>query len=70
MTDALGRLRQHIESTCDYVGPAFPEVARRIHYGEAKPRQIYGEASESEATKLKDEGIEVRSVPWIVRRDG
>src|SRR5262249_18312682 len=45
-------LRKHVESHCDYVGPQFAEEARRIHYKEAEPRGIYGEASEAESKAL------------------
>jgi hypothetical protein len=40
----LGELRKKIEDNCDYVGPQFPEEARKIHYGETEARNIYGEA--------------------------
>ena len=45
------------------VGQRFPEEARRIHYGEAKDRGIRGQASVADAAALRDEGIEVVSVP-------
>jgi hypothetical protein len=64
----LKELRQNIESNCDYVGSAFAEEARKIHYGETEPRGIYGETSDDEAGKLKDEGISFMRVPWI-RKD-
>jgi hypothetical protein len=65
----IAELNQHIASTCDYVGNAFPEEARKIHYGETEHREIYGEASPSEAAELREEGIAVASVPWIKRGD-
>jgi hypothetical protein len=65
----IAELNQHIASTCDYVGNAFPEEARKIHYGETEHREIYGEASPSEAAELREEGIAVASVPWIRRGD-
>jgi hypothetical protein len=65
----IAELNQHIASTCDYVGNAFPEEARKIHYGETEHREIYGEASPSEAAELREEGIAVASVPWIKRSD-
>ena len=34
----ITELNQHIASTCDYVGKAFPEEARKIHYGETEHR--------------------------------
>src|SRR5215468_1332020 len=48
----LRNLREEIEANCDYVGPRFPEEARRIHYGESESRGIYGEASREEAASL------------------
>ena len=65
----LGELRQKIESECDYVGERFVEEARRIHYGETEPRGIYGEASDDQAKELTDEGIEVKKIPWLPRRN-
>ena len=65
----IAELNQHIASTCDYVGKAFPEEARKIHYGETEHREIYGEASPKEAAELRDEGIAVAAVPWIRRSD-
>jgi hypothetical protein len=69
MMQALRKLRQHVESNCDYVGPRFAEEARAIHYGERDKRGIYGEASEEEAKALAEEGIEVSRIPWLPRQD-
>jgi hypothetical protein len=69
MLQALRKLRQTVESNCDYVGPRFPEEARAIHYGERDKRGIYGEASEEEAQSLAEEGIEVSRIPWLPRQD-
>ncbi|WP_027284078.1 DUF1178 family protein [Rubritepida flocculans] len=66
----LQRMRAEIERSCDYVGADFAEEARRIHYGEAEARGIYGEASEEEAEALREEGIEVARLPWVPRSDG
>ena len=66
---ALVELRKKIEADCDYVGPAFAEEARRIHYGEAEERGIYGEASDEQAQGLQDEGIAIARIPWLPRQD-
>ena len=39
--------------------------ARLISKGKAKNRNIYGKVSSKDAEDLKDEGIEVTSIPWI-----
>lgn len=64
----LEAMRDHVESVCDYVGTGFAEEARRIHYGEADGRGIYGEASREEARELRNEGIEFNRIPWLSRR--
>lgn len=59
----LKDLRAHLEANADNVGPAFPEEARKIHYGEAEPRSIYGEASAKDAKALAEEGIPALPLP-------
>jgi hypothetical protein len=59
----LKGLRAHLEANADNVGPAFPEEARKMHYGEAEARSIYGEASLKEAEELREEGIPAVPLP-------
>jgi hypothetical protein len=61
----LKELRDHVTRNASYVGPRFPEEARKIHYGETKHRSIYGEASADEARKLHEEGIEFHPLPIL-----
>jgi len=70
MIAVLQRMREHVEKNCDYVGPEFAEEARKIHRGEAEVRGIYGETTPDEAETLAEEGIEVRSIPWVPPADG
>jgi hypothetical protein len=67
---ALRQVQDHIEKNFDHVGRRFAEEARKMHYGEADKRSIYGEATSAEAKKLRDEGIEVGQIPWLPRHDG
>ena len=55
--------RKFIQDNADYVGPRFPEEARKIHYGETEERHIYGESTVAEARELIEEGIEIAPVP-------
>jgi hypothetical protein len=61
----LKELREHLTKNADYVGPRFPEEARKMHYGETDHRSIYGEASPQEAKDLHDEGIEFHPLPVL-----
>ena len=56
-------LRKYVQENADYVGPDFAEEARKIHYGEAPERHIYGEATFEEAKELAEEGVDVAPLP-------
>lgn len=55
-------MRELLAQTED-VGDRFPDEARRIHYGEAKERNIRGRASSEDADALREEGIEIVALP-------
>jgi hypothetical protein len=59
----LKDLKAHLKANAEHVGPAFPEEARKMHYGEAEARSIYGEATVDEARALKEEGIPALPLP-------
>ena len=55
-----------IKKNFDYVGENFAYEARSIHYKEKKTvKRIYGTASNVDLKELKEEGIEIETVPWI-----
>jgi len=62
---AMRKLRAEIEAKSEYVGPSFPEEARKIHYDEAPARGIHGEATADEAKALSEEGIEFFPLPIL-----
>lgn len=66
---ALRELREKVEQNFEHVGGRFPEEARKIHYGEAEERNIYGDATEAEAKDLAEEGVEVQRIPWLPDHD-
>jgi len=59
----LAKLVEYVTKNTEDVGAAFPEEARKIHYGETAERKIRGTASEQDVTELRDEGIEVVALP-------
>lgn len=59
----MTKIRDHVEKNCDDVGTEFAEEARKIHYGEAEERGIYGNATQEETQELLDEGIDVLPLP-------
>ena len=61
----LRELRDHLTANADNVGKKFPEVARKMHYGDIEHRSIYGEASPQDAAELHEEGIEFHPLPVL-----
>ena len=58
-------LVREVRANSDNVGKAFAEEARKIHFGEAPPRGIYGEASRDEVESLLEEGVSVAPLPVL-----
>lgn len=56
---------EHVLTHTEDVGASFPEEARKIHYSEKPARSIRGQASRDEVQELREEGIEVVSVPGV-----
>ena len=65
MLTQMQELARKVKETSEDVGERFAEEARKIHYGEADARGIYGEASGEEAKDLLDEGIAVLPLPVL-----
>jgi hypothetical protein len=57
------RAIRHVMANTDDVGDRFASEARRMHYGEIGERGIRGHASREEAQQLREEGIEILSLP-------
>lgn len=63
MMETMGKVRDHVESTFDYVGDTFAREARAIHEGKSEERGIYGEASPREVKALVEDGVKVAPLP-------
>jgi hypothetical protein len=61
----LRKLRAELTANSDYVGPKFPEEARKIHFDEAPGRAIHGEATAEEAQELDEEGVPIFPLPRL-----
>ena len=59
----LKAMAEKIRENADYVGDKFAEEARKIHFGEADARGIYGEATLEEAKGLVEDGVSFMPVP-------
>ena len=61
----LLKFRKYIEKNCINVGDNFAQEARNIHYDKKTSKGIYGKATQKETSELKEEGIEISTIPWI-----
>ena len=59
----LKEMSEKIRENADYVGDKFAEEARKIHFGEADARGIYGEATPDEARSLAEDGVGFMPIP-------
>lgn len=59
MMRKLAELQAEALKTSTWVGDAFAEQSRAIHYGERDAAQIHGQATPDEAQALHDEGIAI-----------
>ncbi|SFZ85792.1 hypothetical protein SAMN02983003_2962 [Devosia enhydra] len=60
---AMRALKRKLMSEAENVGDRFAEEARKIHFEEADPRGIYGQATPDEARALAEEGIPFMPLP-------
>ena len=63
--DQLLKLRNYIEKNFEYVGEDFSKKVREIYYDKKNKKTIYGITTPEERKDLKEEGIDLLSIPWI-----
>jgi hypothetical protein len=61
--EVLRELKAFLLKDTQDVGRRFPEIARRIHYGEEAQRAIRGQVSPEEAEELEEEGVPAVPLP-------
>ena len=65
MVEAAREYHNFVTSHADDVGDNFAEEARKIHFGEAPSRGIYGRATIDEANELHEDGIDIAPLPIL-----
>ena len=64
----LLKMRSFIEKNFKYVGDNLPQEVRNIYYDKSKNKNIYGKATLEETEELREEGIELTTIPWIDKK--
>tara|TARA_A100001011_G_scaffold26539_1_gene26058 strand:+ start:1478 stop:1900 length:423 start_codon:yes stop_codon:yes gene_type:complete len=65
----LIKLRKFVEKNFENVGKDFSREVRNVYYDNRKNKNIYGQATPQETEELKEEGIEIASIPWVDKSD-
>ena len=61
----LLKIRKFIEKNFEYVGDQLAEKVKDIYYNDKKNFNIYGTTTLEEREELREEGIELSSIPWV-----
>ena len=65
----LIKIRKFVEKNFENVGKNFPREVRNVYYDNRKNKNIYGRATPEETEELKEEGIEIASIPWVDNKE-
>jgi len=61
----LIKIREYIEKNFEYVGKNFSKKVREIYYDKNSKKTIYGSTTPEERDELREEGIDLLSIPWV-----
>ena len=61
----LLKIRNFVENNFENVGKNFSKKVREIYYDKKSKKTIYGTTTEKEREELKEEGIDLLSIPWV-----
>ena len=65
MKKDLLKIRKFVEKNFEFVGDRFPQEVRNIYYDKKRNKKIYGNTTQEEREELKEEGIDLATIPWI-----
>ena len=65
MVEFARQIREQVHKNAENVGANFAREARKIHYEECEPRDIYGKATAREVQELQEEGVEFTPLPEL-----
>ena len=65
----IGQVQSNINNLVtinfENVGKDFPQEVRNVYYNKRENKNIYGHTTQEEAEELKEEGIDIASIPWV-----
>tara|TARA_B100000900_G_scaffold198185_1_gene167924 strand:- start:321 stop:743 length:423 start_codon:yes stop_codon:yes gene_type:complete len=61
----LENLRKFVEKNFEYVDHNFANKVREVYYDKKSKKNIYGTTTDEEREELREEGIDLVSIPWV-----
>ena len=61
----LYNLRKFVEKNFEFVEHNFANKIREVYYDKKSNQNIYGTTTDEEKEELKEEGIDLVSIPWV-----
>ena len=65
----LLKIRKFVEKNFEYVGDKFTRKVRDIYFSNKGNKNIYGTTTQEEREELKEDGIELTTIPWVEKDD-
>ena len=65
ITTMLRTIKKEIQKNSTFVGDKFVSQARSMKKGKIKEKPIHGHGTNKEIQELRDDGIDIISIPWI-----
>ena len=61
----LIKMRKFVEKNFQFIENNFAEKVREVYYDKKSKKNIYGITTDKEKAELKEEGIDLVSIPWV-----
>ena len=65
----LLKLRNFVEKNFKFVGNQLANKIREVYYNDSKKNNFYGTTTKEEEKELKEEGIDLVSIPWVEKNN-
>ncbi len=65
----LLKIRKFVEKNFEYVGDKFTRKVRDIYFSNKGNKNIYGTTTQEQREELKEDGIELTTIPWVEKDD-
>jgi hypothetical protein len=65
ITNMLRTIKKEIQKNSTFVGDKFASKARSMKKGDIKETPIHGHGTNKEIQELREDGIDVVSIPWV-----